>query len=232
MSFNRLNYDNCTYEQDLRASVDMGSYFLRQPKMNCKSCIPLDPALNPSQSHIGPIQDGIDGSTCEYIPNIDVSSKLLNLNAPSSRCPSKNRSVDSICKLNKKNICNKNPVRTEDTRISNPPCTLRGTGWNRWEWLCNDPQKKALTPFEHDVSYRIVVKDNHRPRIPKPINQAASLPPLNSSCEVYQSPWMNYMPCNEKTKGTPPALPSVQWRKCSTYKKLQSNPYAHIDNDN
>ena len=24
---------------------------------------------------------------------------------------------------------------SEDTRLSNPPCNLRGTGWNRWEWL-------------------------------------------------------------------------------------------------
>ena len=29
----------------------------------------------------------------------------------------------------------------EETRQSNPPCNLRGTGWNRWEWLCKNPQK-------------------------------------------------------------------------------------------
>ena len=57
----------------------------------------------------------------------------------------------------------------EDTRLSNPPCTLRGTGWNRWEWLCQDPQEE-LRPFDFNISNRIAAKDAHRPCIPIPIS--------------------------------------------------------------
>jgi hypothetical protein len=46
--------------------------------------------------------------------------------------------------------------------MSNPPCTLRGTGINRWEWLCTDPQTTALEPYQRCVNYRTIVKDNHR----------------------------------------------------------------------
>ena len=57
----------------------------------------------------------------------------------------------------------------EEIRTSNPPCNLRGTGWNRWEWLCMDPQERVLMPFDNMVSNRIIVKDNHRPCVPNPI---------------------------------------------------------------
>ena len=43
-------------------------------------------------------------------------------------------------------------LTTEDTRLSNPPNTLRGTGWNRWEWLCQDPQERVLVPFDYEIS--------------------------------------------------------------------------------
>ena len=67
-------------------------------------------------------------------------------------------------------------VPTEDTRLSDPACNLRGTGFNRWEWLCLNPQEKALVPFDYNISNRIVVKDNHRACIPKPIDQRLPLP--------------------------------------------------------
>ena len=64
----------------------------------------------------------------------------------------------------------------ENTRISNPSCNLRGTGWNRWEWLCENPQERVLMPFDTNISNRLVVKDNHRPVIPKLIDQNPILP--------------------------------------------------------
>ena len=57
-------------------------------------------------------------------------------------------------------------IPAEETRTSNPPCNLRGTGWNRWEWLCLDPQERVEIPFDYNIDNRIVVKDNHRPCIP------------------------------------------------------------------
>ena len=60
-------------------------------------------------------------------------------------------------------------MASEDCRMSNPACTLRGTGWNRWEWHCEDPQTRATEPFERVVNYRTIVKDNHRPLIETPL---------------------------------------------------------------
>ena len=56
----------------------------------------------------------------------------------------------------------------EDTRLSNPPCTLRGTGVNRFDPLCWNPQDRAVEPWRYrdGTAYRLVVKDNHRPCLP------------------------------------------------------------------
>ena len=67
-------------------------------------------------------------------------------------------------------------MTSEETRTTNPACNLRGTGWNRWEWLCLDPQERVEIPFDHNINNRILVKDNHRPCIPKPLDQTLSMP--------------------------------------------------------
>ena len=54
----------------------------------------------------------------------------------------------------------------EDTRLSNPPSTLRGTGVNRFQSLCFNPQEKIFFPGSYQNSTRLIVKDNHRACIP------------------------------------------------------------------
>lgn len=54
-------------------------------------------------------------------------------------------------------------------RLVDPPCTLRGTGWNRWEWLCQNPQEMATIPFEYGVNTQQFQKDVYLPQISKPL---------------------------------------------------------------
>lgn len=83
-----------------------------------------------------------------------------------------------------------------DTRGVLPPCTLRGTGWDRFAPLCVDPQARATTEFpgECNVAYRLVQKDSWRPCIPRPLDQTLALPkggtvpcqPINgTSCAAF-----------------------------------------------
>ena len=87
---------------------------------------------------------------------------------------------------------------------------MRGTGFDRWEYLCFNPQEKATIPFDYNVSNRILVKDNHRPCVPKPIDPKSGYPPEsgNPMCE-------KTMPvCSVPTN--PTSLP------CKTHKYYQS----------
>ena len=62
----------------------------------------------------------------------------------------------------------------------------------------------CLIPFDHNINNRIIVKDNHRPIIPKPLDQTSALP-------VKPEP----LPCEKihKTCFNPTNPPSVKWRK-------------------
>ena len=87
-------------------------------------------------------------------------------------------------------------IPAEHSRISNPSCNLRGTGWNRWEWLCKNPQERIEIPFDFNISNRILSKDNHRPCIPNPIDHEPLMPkggdlpcePIVNTCANYTNP--------------------------------------------
>lgn len=67
----------------------------------------------------------------------------------------------------------------EYTRLINPPCTLRGTGVNRFHIVQLNPQdeERWLHPGAVGISSRLVVKDNHTPCVPTPMSQTSVLPP-------------------------------------------------------
>lgn len=172
-------HDPCSYDEKLRRSVGPGMYMLMTPAnddMSCSRDIPADPFLRYQAKGPG---------ACPPGKAVDDGSELLGLNYKMTQCssdaylPGKYPSRGACTPAGKADAraC---MAPTEPTRLSNPPCTLRGTGWNRWEWLCEDPQEKAIIPFEWNTSYRIVAKDNHRPCVPTPMDQTNLLPPAEN----------------------------------------------------
>ena len=109
------------------------------------------------------------------------------------RCPDNNLVDMPSCLFN-----------TEDTRLSNPPSTLRGTGINRFNPLCFDPQDKIFFPGDYHVSTRLVFRDNHRPCIPSlevisrpPLPPAKPLPCPQTvkTCGAFVAPMYQYDVC-------------------------------------
>ena len=208
MSFNRLNYDTCAYKQNLYQSVGPGEYKLTEPPNVNEICFAESPQVRLQKSGVS-----IDPNT----PLIDIDSELLNLTRSSTNCPSKKYIPDgSQCGMTNPKDEEKNLKHgkncyfdVEDTRLSNPPCTLRGTGWNRWEWLCLDPQERVHIPFDYNINNRLVVKDNHRPCIPKPVDVNLSLPQNNTvpSCSS-----------TVKTCYVPTGPPSLHWQNSQNAK--------------
>lgn len=180
-----LGTDSCSYQEKLRRSVGPGMYMLGTPGADCTyGCskdVPADPSIR--YQAWGP-------GTCAPGSAVDDGSELRGLHYKSSKCaadayaPGKYNAT-GVCYAgangsakNVRNTACAAPV--ESTRLSNPPCTLRATGWNRWEWLCWDPQDRALIPFDWNVSYRIVSKDNYVPCLETPMDQSGFAPPLGS----------------------------------------------------
>lgn len=203
MSFNRLKNDTCTYKYDLKQTAGPGDYMLSEPNIECLTCFQANPEIRLSNN----IRRSTGVSTCRPHPLIDVDSEMKNIYRPATNCPSGKYRGEPFCdSLQNFPDCAEPGKKTEPTRLSNPPCTLRGTGWNRWEWLCLNPQDKALVPFDFNISGRIVAKDNHRPCIPKPLTDMA-LPPTP---QKFISPYS----CAATAQ---PDHFSTQWRECQTY---------------
>ena len=215
MSFNRLNYDTGAYNRDINQSVGPGTYNMLKPKISCEPCYPHDPSIRLQQE---------GGSVDSTRLLVDIDSDLLGLNFRSTKDPSKQYlplCEENICssgepcgqgvvgsckskdlqvgdKINDQNLKHHKDcfISSEDTRLSNPSCNLRGTGWNRWEWLCQNPQDRIGVPFDFNINNRLIVKDNHRPCIPNLIDVDPALPSYNdltcentvSSCAAVTSP--------------------------------------------
>lgn len=208
MATTHFKTDSCSYQEQLRRSIGPGMYSLNTPGNDCgPECqrdIPADPYIR--YQTFGP-------GACPPGRAVDDGSELEGLNYKSSKCITDNYLPG---KYSPKGACaapgNSGPrscmAPTEDTRLSNPPCNLRATGWNRWEWLCWNPQDRALIPFEWNTSYRIVVKDNHTPILEQPLDQTVFMPAA-------------YMKDDDTQKFLHPPAPQIQ--SCG---QAPGNPFA------
>jgi len=206
MSFTKLSYDKGAYTSNLNQSVGPGVYRLGEPSISCdKQCYPYPPTVRLQRQ-------GVSISNKDLL--IDVDSELMGITRKLSQDPSTRyqpegkgllcssgqpggQGVSGNCKRDN-NLTHWRDcfLPAEDTRLSNPSCNLRGTGWNRWEWLCINPQERVEIPFDWNIQNRIIVKDNHRPCIPTPIDSIPALPkggelpcePTSLTCSVITQP--------------------------------------------
>ena len=211
MSFNRLAYDTCAYEQQLNQSKGPGEYTLNVPKATCEPCFPENPQYRVQNQ-------GVSTVGKNHIKNVDVESDLKGQSRLASKCAKNNFMPNcDTYKLTHYRDC---VMTTEETRTTNPASNLRGTGWNRWEWLCLNPQDKVsfnnypngITPFDSYVNNIQLVKDNHRPCLPTPLDQEAALP---GGKYVEEGELCNQgLGCEIKNVWeVPTSAPSVQWRQ-------------------
>ena len=204
-----LRNDSCSYEEKLRQTTGPGMYMLGTPANDCgNDCtrdVPADPYFR--YQKFGP-------NACPPGKAVDDGSELEGLNYKSTKCsndqyiPGKYSSKGACAAAGTSKVRSCLPP-TEDTRLSNPPCNLHSTGWNRWEWLCWNPQDRAIIPFEWNTSYRIVAKDNHVPCFETPLDQLNHLPNGQEPSEDVHEP---------EYKWTPPA-------DCGLHTNMDPSPY-------
>lgn len=191
MSFNKLRFDECAYKHRLNESIGPLEYQLDRTNI-------CEPCFVPSGVNVG----GFGAAVCDNL--IDVDSELLGLTRRASLCPAKKYipGEQPFCQAKPLRECT--DLMPEPTRLSNPACTLRCRGVNRFESLCIDPQDNALVPFATNINNRIIVKNSHRPCLPKPLDQTLALPKSGAGqhkelfCGTPREPHpLNSRTCNE-----------------------------------
>jgi len=196
MSFNRSKYDNVQIKKYDEQSTGPGNYLYNTPII-CDNCLNDNPrvvnqkkgvSLNSNvdwRFYYGPVDVESDllnlnrsptkNVAQQYIPKCDENS-CTNQGTPcgdgviescNTESGSQNYTWNRIGDNNLVNFPNCF-FPTEDTRLSNPSTNLRGTGWNRFNPLCKNPQENIDFPGTQQVSTRLLFKDNHRPSVIHP----------------------------------------------------------------
>lgn len=205
MNDTRLKYDTNSYQEQLSRSIYPGIYQLNTPYNDCSECGPLipdDPFVR---------FQGYGQNTCTMKSAVDDSSELYGLNYKNSKCNkdaySPNSYISTGCKTKYNGDTRKCSIPTESCRLSNPPCTLKETGINRYDPLFWDPQDTALEKFDRiGINYRMVAKDNHVPLIEIPQDQEIFYP--RSTLSVVDNEKLNqWQDLNKNNKAYSPGYP-------------------------
>ncbi len=170
MSFTNNMYDRTETMQNLQESRGPGMYQIGMPKM-CNSCFQPNPEVRLQKNGVS-----IEDPTQErfYAGPVDVESNLMGINGNQdytlqSQCDNEDDQYACVFGAggNKRNMdtCF---LPTEDTRLSNPASNLRGSGINRFDPLCLNPQKGVIPQAQYNIPTRLVVKENFVPCVPTP----------------------------------------------------------------
>jgi len=140
-------WDDVHQADDLRISSYAGNYAF-VPFRNCPTTFPVSPTTRLQES-------GASWPQGKW--RTDVESELRGVGRPPVRWRSEDLHYNPITSpMNAVPLAHASDQNTPLTfnRLSNPPCTLRATGWNRWESLPHDPQANFETPFDFFIPSR------------------------------------------------------------------------------
>jgi hypothetical protein len=158
-SLTRSKWDGHHQADDSRISAYAGKYAFT-PLRNCPISFPKDVTTRIQQSGV---------SWPKGYWKTEVESDLKGIGRPSSRWretslqynpetnPITNAPLSHATDESSPNISN---------RLYNPPCTLRATGWNRWDTLFHNPQDTFETPFDFYIPSRSIDKYKNRTHEP------------------------------------------------------------------
>lgn len=152
-NMSRSKFDDFHTQDDLRITSYALRYYLNSPGINCPESYVVDATTRIQKS---------GGGFVNNTWKTDVESDLKNINRLSTRV--RDNSIQHNPETNK--FTNKEYSNPKDenfpllfNRLYNPPCTLRATGWNRWEGLPHQPQLNFETPFDFFIPSRDIDKE-------------------------------------------------------------------------
>jgi len=154
MTSTRSKYDNFHQQDDMRITSYSIRYQLDKPEHNCPSSFPAEPTVRLQYS---------GASWLEGQWRTDIESDLKNINRLGNRVKNNIIQYNPLTnKINQIAMVDAPDVTLGGTyqRLYNPPCTLRATGWNRWDTLPHNPQDNFETPFDFFIPSRTQSKDN------------------------------------------------------------------------
>lgn len=149
----RPKFDDFHQADDMRITSYAMRYYLNPPDHNCPTSFPTDPSIRIQKS-------GNSWPTAQWRTDVETDLKGVNRMGSRVRCDEALYNPDT-------NKMNNTPLQAAPDevfgqlyqRLTNPPCTLRATGWNRWVPLPHQPQQTFETPFDFFIPARLLDKE-------------------------------------------------------------------------
>ena len=190
-AFTRSRYDVCKMVENNAITTGPSRYTLGVPNAYGNAVFVPNPTIR--MQLWGASHDMSSTKT-------DVESDLLNLSRPNGRVPCGQYQAGQ----DSRRTLTAMPEREfpqVDSRLVDPPCTLRGSGWNRWSWLCEDPQAAVMMPFEHQVDSRHAARDVYYAKLQSGGINAVAAPNSLLCGQMYVNP-SRLIPAQRPQSGT------------------------------
>ena len=154
-SLTRGKFDDFHQIDDMRITSYALRYYINPPDANCPTSFPVDATVRLQHS-------GNSWTSGQW--KTDVESDLKGINRFGNRIKCNRLYNPDTNKMNQTpyESAPDESFPTVFNRLSNPPCTLRATGWNRWEPLAHQPQLNYETPFDFFIPSRDIDKEKKR----------------------------------------------------------------------
>ena len=149
----RAKFDDFHQSDDMRITSYALRYYLNTPDANCPTSYPVDVTTRIQKS-------GASWPVGKW--KTDVESDLKGINRFGSRLRASKKLYNPETNAMNNTLLEAAPDESTPQlfqRIVNPPCTLRGTGWNRWTPLAHQPQLTFETPFDFHIPSRLLDKE-------------------------------------------------------------------------
>lgn len=156
----RYKYDMCKMVENNEITTGPGRYALGVPNAYGDAAFAPNPTVR--MQKWGAAHDMASTKT-------DVESDLLNLRRPLTRVACGPHASPADVAARHLTAMPEVDFPQTAARLVDPPCTLRDSGINRWQWLGQNPQENVMMPFEWAVDSRYASKDAYVPTIAKPL---------------------------------------------------------------
>ena len=158
---------------DMRITSYAARYYLNPPAANCPTTFPVNATTRLQKSG----NSWVEG---EWKTDVESDLKGIDRLGTKIRCDNVQYNPDTNAFTNRglKNAKDENVPQTF-ARLVDPPCTLRATGWNRFDTLFHNPQETFETPFDFFIPSRDLDKDKYNTHRMKSCFTPRDQPPIS-----------------------------------------------------
>jgi hypothetical protein len=158
---------------DMRITSYSARYYLNPPAANCPTTFPVNATTRIQKSG----NAWVEG---QWKTDVESDLKGINRLGTKIRCDSVqyNPDTNTMNSIPLSNAKDENVPMTF-ARLVDPPCTLRTTGWNRWQPLFHNPQETFETPFDFFIPSRDIDREKYNTHKEKSCFTSQYQPPIS-----------------------------------------------------